>query len=280
MSDFTRTRACGYSILPEPQIPNPCGTPAVPGGACCPCAPSGGQKPSGGDSTGCTCCKTSMRSALKLLCCNAIADYVNFDAFAFLTDFNMVGATPASMTAGENDNLDALNGTFRRFSPCNCDMIDIAGTVMTPYGATVTVDEASLCALSAIAFQLLPAPTADTSATTAAAATTTTVCCPADTNLFRYRRVRDLLQAELQSTDRPCGECVCSCNCTDDCCCTDGVLNALSNTALNKRTTLTAGQLSLRNVTALGTIGSVLVLGNEEDSRFYFVCANKVEFLA
>lgn len=86
--------------------------------------------------------------------------------------------------------------------------------------------------------------------------------------------------AELQSVGQSCGECQCHCDCTDDCCCAESVLAALSSLSLNKRATLTAGPLLLQNVSVLGTIGNVLVLGNDQAYRFYFVCANQVEFLA
>ena len=216
----------------------------------------------------CTCCKTSMREALKLLCCNTISDLVDFDAFAFISTTNIVGTTPSSIGEDEHDNLGELEGTFRRFSPCNCDLIDIEGTVFTPSGPTIEVDQASLCALNAIVFELLPAPEETSNGN----------CCE-ETDLSRFRRVRDLLQQALRDMDHPCGECVSHCDCTDDCCCTRGIVKALSNATMNKRTTLSAGLLSLLNVTALGTIGSVLVLGNEDQNRFYFVCANKVDFL-
>ena len=194
---------------------------------------------------------------------------MDFDAFAFISDINIVGTTPSGIGEEEHDNLGELEGTFRRFSPCNCDTIDIEGTVFTPSGPTIEVDQASLCALNAIVFELLPAPEETSNGN----------CCCEETNLCRFRRVRDLLQRELQSMAQPCGECTAHCDCTDDCCCTRGIVNALSSATLSKRTTLSAGLLSVRDVTALGTIGSILVLGNEDQNRFYFVCANKVDFL-
>lgn len=222
------------------------------------------------DRDNCTCCKRSLREALRLLCSDEISDYVDFDAFAFLTEANAVGALPRAMGSNDVDNLGPLNGTFRRFTPGTCDLIDVEGTVYTPFGRTVDVEEASLCALSAIAFQLR-APQGETQ---------TTGCCCTESAAAQFRRVRDLLQDQLEETCRPCGQCRSDCDCRDDCCCSEGILRTLSNMTMNKRTTLTAGQLSLRGATALGTVGTVLVLANEEDYRFYLVCANKVEFLA
>ena len=221
------------------------------------------------DQDSCTCCKESLRDALRLLCSGEISSYVNFDTFAYITEANAVGALPRSMGAEDIDNLGPLSGTFRRFTPGTCDLIDIEGTVNTPFGPTVDVEEASLCSLSAIAFQLR-APSGEA----------TSGCCCTETASLLFRRVRDLLQAELEDTCHPCGQCRSGCDCRDDCCCAEGILRSLSNVAMNQRTTLTAGQLSLNGATALGSIGNVLVLANEADSRFYFVCANKIEFMA
>ena len=263
MTDFNHIHFCGCSAAPAATFPKSPVTESALSGVT-PDRPREDRN----DGT-CACCKRSLRDALKLLCSNTISDVVDFDAFAFLTDSGVVGATPTVMTETDTDNLGGLTGTFRRFSPCNCDLIDIEGIVTTPFGATIEVDEANLCALSAIVFQLLPVE--DEGDTPAG-------CCP-ETTLSRYRRVRDLFQCELVSTSS-CGECLCDCDCSDDCCCASSVLSALSGKSLNKRATLTAGLLAVRDVTALGTIGNVLVLGNEEESRFYFVCANKVDFFA
>lgn len=300
MSDMTRSRGCGAPLFTTAAeetalrsaacaAQSSCGCSGSCSGGCsggcgasspivrpsCPCPYGGTGNGSGGsdsDSVGCGCCKASMREALKLLCCNQVSDLLDFDGFAFITDDLIVGAQPEKMCECSKDNLGPLSGTFRRFSPCNCDLIDIAGTAYGPFGALIDVDQATLCSLSAITFQVQ----GDASGTT----TPTTNCDCLTTPEARYRRVRDLLQCQLSTVDRACGECVCHCDCTDDCCCATGVLAALSGVSLNKRATLIAGLLALRNVTVLGTIGNVLVLGNDDDYRFYFVCANKVEMLA
>ena len=267
MANYSFNRNCGYPPLNERD----CGCYGETADVCSCCE----QNPADTchppqetvDPHACTCCKASMRDALKLLCCNAISDLVNFDAFAFISDINYVGTTPIALTADTNDNLDGFEGSFRRFSPCNCDLLDITGTVYTPSGLTVAVNQANLCTLNAIAFELLPAPTP-------------VVECSCDTDANRFRRVRELLQCELRRTSLPCGECAAHCNCTDDCCCTDGVLNALSGASLSRRATLSAGLLSVQEVSVLGSIGTVLVLANETQGRFYFVCANKVDFFA
>lgn len=294
MSDFIRSRGCGAPLMTAAEETAlrsascgvhaaadcgsaPCGCSA----SCtsvqpvrpCSCGCNGGGSNGGNREEGCGCCKASMREALKLLCSNQISDLLDFDGFAFVTDDLVVGAQPVTMGPTAKDNLSDLEGTFRRFSPCNCDLIDIEGAAYGPFGALINVDQATLCALSAIVFQVQ-------GITTSGSTTPATNCDCFTTPEARYRRVRDLLQCELDSFDRACGECVCHCDCTDDCCCAQGVLAALSGLSLNKRATLIAGLLALRNVTVLGTIGNVLVLGNDDDFRFYFVCANKVEMLA
>lgn len=296
MSDFTRSRGCGAPLFTTAaeetalrsaactaqtdRLGRSCGC----SGGCgesspivrpsCPCLCGGnGNGGSDSDSVGCGCCKASMREALKLLCCNQVSDLLDFDGFAFVTDDLVVGAQPVSMNECSKDNLGPLSGTFRRFSPCNCDLIDIEGCAYGPFGALIDVDQATLCSLSAIAFQVQGCGSG-------APAASASNCDCLTTPEARFRRVRDLLQCQLSTVDRACGECVCHCDCTDDCCCAQGVLAALSGVSLNKRATLIAGLLALRNVTVLGTIGNVLVLGNDDDYRFYFVCANKVEMLA
>lgn len=296
MSDFTRSRGCGAPLFTsdcsdsscESSCVSPCGTSC--GSACscaaeslCPAVPMPAPRscqctPPASDADACGCCKASMRRALKLLCCNQISDLLDFNGFAFVTDDLIVGAQPEKMCECSKDNLGPLCGTFRRFSPCNCDLIDIEGLAYGPFGCLVEVDQATLCSLSALVFQVQ-----GESPSCPGAAPLPMMCeCSAmpTTPEGRYLRVRNLLQCQLDRIDSNCGDCVCRCDCTDDCCCADSVLAALSSMSLNKRATLVAGLLALRNVSVLGTIGNVLVLGNDTDNRFYFVCANKVEMLA
>lgn len=276
MSEFTRSRGCGaplFTTAATAAAAEPCR--AAQPVTCCTSLPTVPPKP---DTDACGCCKASMRQALKLMCCNQISDLLDFNGFAFITDDLLVGAQPATMSPASKDNLTALDGTFRRFSPCNCDLIDIAGTAYGPFGSLVDVNQATLCSLSALAFQVDQTTAA---APNASAGTTVCQCCTIpSTPAERYIRVRDLLQCQLAGIDDNCGECVCHCDCTDDCCCADGVLAALSSMSLNKRATLVAGLLALQDVSVIGTIGNVLVLGNDTNYRFYFVCANKVEMLA
>lgn len=289
MSDYIRSRGCGFPLFSTPVTAEYVGSSSASsssGSVSCICPETQSSaalscplttrssrvwtsSASSSSREGCTCCKASMRDALKLLCSNQISDLLDFDGFAFLTSHLIVGARPTALSSTARDNLSDLSGTFRRFSPCNCDLIDISGTVYSTSETSLEVSQATLCSLAAIVFQV----NEETSEASSS------YPYP-DTPEARYRRVRELLQRELQSVGQSCGECQCHCDCTDDCCCAESVLAALSSLSLNKRASLTAGPLLLQNVSVLGTIGNVLVLGNDQAYRFYFVCANQVEFLA
>ena len=43
---------------------------------------------------------------------------------------------------------------------------------------------------------------------------------------------------------------------------------------------LTAGNLLLDGASLLGSIGNTLVLSNDADGRFYFICSEKIEFIS
>ena len=211
------------------------------------------------------CCKASMVEALRLLCNTELAEVVDFDAFFFLTDFLAVGGN-LSVPATGPDNIAGLAASFQRFSPCNCDLLDVNGTAYFAVPGTTSVameavDQLTLCSLKAVAFQILEAD------------------CPRDCGDSNYdravRAIRRAIRAEGGSTGA-CGTCGAHCNC-DDCCCAAGIVRELSTRNLSRMATLTAGPLVLQNVTVLGSLGSALVLADEALSRFYLVCANAVE---
>ena len=214
------------------------------------------------------CCKRSMEEALRLLCGDAMSSLVDFDAFFFLTDSLAVGST-LSTPGSDIDNINTPVASLHRFSPCNCDLLEVGGTAYfaVPDTANVAlsdVDQLSLCALKAVAFQI-PAGS-----------------CPADCGDSNYdravRAIRRAIRAEGGDTGA-CGRCRAHCDC-DNCCCTQGVLQELSTRNLSRTATIAAGPFVLQNVTVLGSIGSVLVMTNETTSRFYLVCANAVDAIA
>lgn len=93
------------------------------------------------------CCKKSMEAALKLLCVEKLADLIDFKKFAFLTDDFVIGSnlTLLGKECKKGDNLADLNAIFKRFSPCNCDVIEIEGAasynIPIPNDAKVTEEQ-------------------------------------------------------------------------------------------------------------------------------------------
>ncbi len=212
------------------------------------------------------CCKASMAEALQLLCGNVLGSLVDFDAFFFLTDSLTLGSA-LTVPGGDTDNIGVPGASLRRFSPCNCDLLDVSGTAYFAIPgqaemALEAVDQLSLCSVKAAAFQLIDDADAE-----------------GEETVYRraVRAIRRAIQAEGGSTGG-CGTCQAHCDC-DDCCCASGILSELSTRNLSRTATLAAGSLLLQNVTVLGSVGSVLVLASEELSRIYFVCANAVEVL-
>lgn len=216
---------------------------------------------------GSCCCKSSIVDALQLLCGNALSALADFSAFYFLTDTLSVGSTLSVPDAANTDNLTAAPAAaLRRFAPCNCDLLEVSGTAYYAIPASTSValtavDQLNLCAIKAIAFQVLNTD------------------CPDDNENCGYdcavRLLRRAIQAE-GGTTTSCGVCQAHCNC-DTCCCADGIIAELATRNLSRQATVMAGPLFLQNVTVLGAIGSVLVLASEALNRIYFVCADAVE---
>jgi len=215
------------------------------------------------------CCKASMDEALRILCSTELNELVNFGSFFFLTDALSIGGVLETTlpTEGPADNIASATGTLERFSPCNCDLLEIAGTAYfaVSAGSAValdTTDSVSVCALRAVAFQLAEADD------------------EADQDAQDRRAIR-LLRRAIRCAGgdtNSCGICEAHCDC-DSCCCNAGLLTELSRRNLSRQATLTAGRLLLRDVSVLGSVGSVLVLWNETDRRVYLVCVDAVEVL-
>ncbi len=280
MSSKTRRRygtgvAVDSAIPAEEAFPCGCAQEAAASCNCCPlptscaCPSPAPVVPEPTNDTPC-CCKASMAEALRLLCDPTLASLVDFDTFFFLTNSLSVGGA-LNVPTTTADNLDAIGASFRRFSPCNCDLLDVGGTAYfaIPGSASVAlegVDQISLCAVKAVAFQLLP---------TEAEEPATAACC--EPFQVALRSIRRAIQAEGGTTNA-CGTCAAHCDC-DNCCCNAGILAELSTRNLSRMATLTAGPLVLQNVTVIGSLGSVLVLADEDTERFYLVCADHVEAL-
>lgn len=268
---------------------------------CC-CRPVPGPKPQPPHVEEGCCCKQSFRAALSLLCDQQISNLLDFDAAAFITNTYTAGTTltggkpsawdaagnPGAQTdtgdagttgkpnpptkpcpGGQSDNLGTLSGSFRRFAPCSCDLLDIDAELYTVCGkgCSFTATQVSLCELDAVAIQAAKGcPEGELSS--------------GEVTARNFRCLRQRLAQRLNPCGDPCGQSCCSCACDGrDCCCAAGLLATLAQNNLSRRVSLAAGLLLLRNVQLLGTVGNVLVLANDCDNRLYFVCVNSVQFI-
>ncbi len=294
---------CGATPPMEPGCPdNGCGQgPEYCRQMICCCRPAPTPTPQPPQVEEGCCCKQSFRAALGLLCDERISSLLDFDAAAFISDTYTAGApltgggkphaasaepqaegagddaAPArrphpptpSCAGGASDNLGKLAGSFRRFAPCSCDLLDIDAELYTAArkGCDFTAAQVNLCQLDAVVIQGAEAcAEGDLTADEATAR--------------NFRCLRALLAQRLSPVGSPCGQASCSCACDGrDCCCAAGLLSTLAQNNLSRRVSLTTGLLVLRNVQLLGTVGNVLVLANETNNRLYFVCVNSVQFI-
>lgn len=280
-------------------------------------------------------CKRSMQEALGLLCNTKISNRIDFDKFGFITDNYLVGTQRNLLppTTTPHDNLTELTGSFRRFSPNSCDLIEINGTVYYDIPAIASADElnewlrgiltavidalddqegfigtlvtllgellaylqtdagetnidsiylyvqqllsplmqiceASLATLNSIAFEIKTVVGTDTTGSE----TTENL-----TNMS-YQYTKRLLQRELSSTFDRCGESS-DCASNHNNCCQNNILTELLSSNLSHRASVAAGPLVLTDITVLGATGNVIVFANDQQRRFYFVCADAIELL-
>ncbi len=300
---------CGCGAMPPDCPDNGCGQgPECCQPMICCCRPAPGPKPQPPKVEEGCCCKQSFRAALGLLCDERISSLLDFDSAAFVTNTYTAGTTltggkpsagdaggsvaaqadgddagdtgdtggtdkptptPKPCPGGQSDNLGTLSGSFRRFAPCTCDLLDIDAELYTPASkdCDFTASQVNLCELDAVAFQGAQAcPEGDLTAD--------------EVEARNFRCLRTLLAQRLNPCGDPCGAACCSCACDSrDCCCAAGLLSTLAQNNLSRRVSLAAGLLLLQNVQLLGSVGNVLVLTNETDKRLYFVCVNSVQFI-
>ncbi len=209
---------------------------------CGPCQqPGPPQKP-------CCPCGEDLRKALDLLCCPQLRALVDFETFAFVTDHYILGtaliATDAGTTAA--DNLSEPAATYVCGGD-SCETLTVSGTLYPPeIGAaalTAIVTQVALCQLTAIAFS---AAAVDGSAAA------------------NFQTISQTL-GQLLRPQKPM-----------DCC---SVADTLTTAAAVRASTVTAGPLVVENSTILGQLGNVLVMANSTTSRFYFICANAIDFM-
>lgn len=193
-------------------------------------------------------CGEAFRQLLELLCGQQLRALVDFSAFAFVSDFYILGAsltTPAAGTA-PGDNLSELTGSYVCGSD-SCETVTVSGLLYPPeVEATAlesTVTQAALCRLKAIAFDAL-AVDEDAAA--------------------NFQSISQIL-SQLLRPHKPqeCGS----------------MVEALTNAAAVRASTVAVGPLVVENSAILGQLGSVLVMANSTDARFYFICADKIDYM-
>ena len=57
------------------------------------------------------------------------------------------------------------------------------------------------------------------------------------------------------------------------------MIDALTSAAAVRTSTVAAGPLVISNSAIIGQLGDVLVMANSTDSRFYFICANQIDYM-
>ena len=257
---------------------------------CCRPAPAPAPQPPQVEE-GC-CCKQGFRAALGLLCDEQISSLLDFNASAFITNTYSAGAAlhcgkhsghgPRAETeaeaegrhrppcsGGASDNLGTLSGSFKRFAPCNRDLLDIEAELHTTgkKDCDFTATQVSVCQLDAVVIQ-------------GAKACAEGEWSAEEVTARNFRCLRQRLSQRLNPCGAFCDQDQCFCACDErDCCCAAGLLDTLARNNLSRRVSLAAGLLMLRDVTLLGTVGNVLVLSNDTDNRLYFVCVNSVQFI-
>ena len=217
------------------------------------------------------CCKNSMREALKLLNKRCLHTYLDFNKFAFITEDSVVGVPALQPPAAPGeDSLSAIEGSLFGFSPSDCDLIKVSGSVLSPpildsVLDPLVVNYASLCKLTAVAFEL---------------SSTITAVCNKET--CDYNTFLSLMSQDLDAPKDCDGNCRCKCEC-EDCCCNTGIWNQAGG-CINTVTSLVAGPLALYEVLVLGKICNVMILATPPSKgspfRVYFVCLDSISFLS
>ena len=216
-----------------------CGCPAP-----CPQEPVCPQEP---PKTECPC-SDDFRRALDLLCSPRLQPLVDFTTFAFVTGHYILGSALATPVAGTapGDNLAGPAGSYVCGGD-SCEALTVSGLLFPPdAGATAlesTVTQVALCRLFAVSFDALATD---------------------DGAAANFQTISQTL-GQLLRPKKP-----------QDC---DNLADALTNAAAIRASTVTAGPLVIANSTILGQLGDLLVMANSSDNRFYFVCANKIDFM-
>lgn len=263
------------------------------------------------------CCKPSMKKALELLGCEGIRENVDFNAFAFITDFFVVGS-PLTLIGllpdAQIDNLSAvLDGALNKLPGCECDTIDISGRALYPIPLPVDdpiglltsiVDALEALGIAALAplIALLNAiialgaaviePVIDILIDLIATLPNVDLASLCNLKAVAFQTLPGTIpgttpavthyQAVRQTfkclLGKECKKDDCNPKC-EECCCNEGILKELAGGNITGTATLTAGSLALQGAEVLGSIDNIIVLGNEVERKIYFVCADAVSLI-
>lgn len=261
------------------------------------------------------CCKSSMKKALELLGHEGIRESVDFNAFAFLTDFYIVGSPLIFLSLlpdTKKDNLSAaLDASLNKLPGCNCDTLDITGRALYPVPLpiddltgilTALVDVLESLGIGLLAplievlrdiielgdavidpiiallldlFSTLPNVELASLCKLKSVAFQTLSGPSINPSVTHYQSVRYKLKCLLDKY-REKDDCNPKC---DECCCNEGILREIAGSNIIGTVTLTAGSLTLQDVEVIGNIENVIVLGNEGERKIYFVCADSISLI-
>lgn len=243
---YRTTSRCGCGCDSQPVLTSPVCSEPEQIDCCCPCA-------------------AGMSAALQLLCNAQLAELTDFEQFAFLTDGFILGTSlncPKGCQSTYDNLTGPLAGKFTRITPCTCENLEVEGTLYYPvpicdcesccaHGVAFATKEVALCAIKAVAFSAVEGD----------------CCAQTEQN---YQDLKSLLWQALH-----CGSCGCSAPAAKATPCDE------KNGGIERRRSisLTAGPLLVANAAVLGTVGDVVVLANDCDRRFYFVCDSAVDFV-
>ena len=216
----------------------------------------------------CGCgCAAGLVGALQLLCDPRFAALIDFSGFTFVTDHFVLGSSlrcPAAAATAYDNLTGPLDAEFVRINPNSCERLEVAGQVYYPVpvcedpavpccptGPGLTAGEVALCSLIAVAFTVVPFPGAESPAE---------AYQQAKLQFWQALHPGAAPMPSMPARPTPCDS-------TDD---------AISG---RRTVSLTAGPLLVANAAVLGSVGDVLVLANDEQNRFYYVCSSAVDIL-
>lgn len=155
-----------------------------------------------------------------------------------------IGTAPCNNRPG--DNLCSPCATYTCGGD-GCETISVSGPLYPPCTSAdplcTIISQAALCSLKAVSFD----------------------AASGGDPIDNFQLISQTLSQMLRPCHcQPCPTCL---------------PTALTNAAASHAVTVVVGPLVVENSTILGQIGNVLVLSNATDNRFYFICANAIDFI-